>query len=191
MHADRTNRVVLAIFGLLVLAVGVAGLIASLGRFGTAFQQKALFTNRVSRYIGEHGSWLWPVIAVACALIALLMLRWIYVLIASTDRADDIMIRGDHDAGRTVLRPEALAAAVRDEITTYHGVSSAKARVLGDSGDIRLIVTVAIFTTADIPALRQRIETQALAHARRALGKSDLPIRMFLDVSKAEQSRVT
>ena len=63
MHADRTNRVVLALFGLLVLAVGVAGLIASRGGFGTAFQQKALFTNRVSRYIGEQGSWLWPVIA--------------------------------------------------------------------------------------------------------------------------------
>ena len=191
MHADRTNRVVLAIFGLLVLAVGVAGLIANLGGFGTAFEQKALFTNRVSRYIGEHGSWLWPVIAVACALIALLMLRWIYVLIASTDRADDVMFKGGDGAGRTVLRPAALAAAVRDEITTYHGVSSAKARVLGDSGDVRLIVTVAVLATADIPALRQRIETQALAHARQALGKSDLPIRMFLDVSKAEPSRVT
>jgi hypothetical protein len=181
MHADRTNRVVLALFGLLVLAVGVAGLIASRGGFGTAFQQKALFTNRVSRYIGEQGSWLWPVIAVACALVAVLMLRWIYVLIVSTDRA----------AGRTVLRPEALAAAVRDEITTYHGVSSANARVLGDPGDTRLIVAVAVFSTADIPALRQRIETQALAHARQALGKSDLPIRMFLDVSQAQASRVT
>jgi len=191
MHADRTNRVVLALFGLLVLAVGVAGLLASLGVFGTDFQQKALFTNRVSRYMGEQGAWLWPVIAVACAFIAVLMLRWIYVLLASTDRADDIVIRGDHDAGRTVLRPAAFAAAVRDEITTYRGVSSAKARVLGDPGDTRLIVTVAVLTTADIPALRQRIETQALAHARQALGMSDLPIRMFLDVSKAEQARVS
>jgi hypothetical protein len=63
--------------------------------------------------------------------------------------------------------------------------------VLGDPGDTRLIVTVAVLTTADIPALRERIETQALAHARQALGKSDLPIRMFLDVSRAEPSRVT
>jgi hypothetical protein len=37
MHADRTNRVLLAFFGLLVLAVGVACFIASLGGFGTAF----------------------------------------------------------------------------------------------------------------------------------------------------------
>ena len=151
MHADRTNRVVLAVFGLLVLAVGVAGLIASLGGFGTAFQQKALFTNRVSRYIGEQGSWLWPVIAVACALVAVLMLRWIYVLIASTDRADDIVIRGDHDAGRTVLRPEALAGAVRDEITTYHGVSSATAaeRDKADAQALTAPVTAAVQTRLD------------------------------------------
>jgi hypothetical protein len=191
MHADRTNRVVLAIFGLVLLAVGVAGLIASLGGFGKAFADKALFTNRVSRYFGEQGSWLWPVIAVGCALVALLMLRWIYVLLVSTDRADDIVFRGDPDPGRTVLRPAALAAAVRDEISTYHGVSSAKARVLGDPGDPRLVVTVAALTTADIPALRQRIETQAFAHSRQALEKADLPIRMFLDVSQAEASRVT
>ena len=191
MHADRTNRVALAIFGLVVLAVGAAGLIASLGGFGKAFADKTLFTNRVSRYFSEHGSWLWPVIAVGCALIALLMLRWIYVLLLSTDRADDIVIRGDRNPGRTVLRPAALAAAVAEEISTYHGISSAKARVLGDPGDPRLVVTVAALTTADIPALRQRIETEAFAHARQALEKADLPIRMFLDVTHAEVARVS
>jgi hypothetical protein len=191
MHADRTNRVILAVFGLVLLAVGVAGLIANLGGFGKAFADKTLFTNRVSRYFGEQGSWLWPVIAVGCALVAFLMLRWIYVLLVSTDRPDDIVFRGDANAGRTVLRPAALAAAVRDEISTYHGVSSAKARVLGDPGDPRLVVTVAALTTADIPALRQRIETQGLAHARQAVERADLPIRVFLDVTQAEASRVT
>jgi hypothetical protein len=39
--------------------------------------------------------------------------------VVSTDRADDIVFRGDSDPGRTVLRPAALAAAVRDEISTY------------------------------------------------------------------------
>ena len=191
MHADRTNRVVLAIFGLVLLAVGVAGLIASLGGFGQAFADKTLFTNRVSRYFGEHGNWLWPVIAVGCALVALLMLRWIYVLLVSTDRADDIVIRGDRSPGRTMLRPAALATAVANEIRTYHGVSSAKARVLGDPGAPRLVVTVAALTTADIPTLRQRTETEAFAHARQTLEKADLPIRMFLDVTQAEVSRVT
>jgi hypothetical protein len=73
---------------------------------------------------------------------------------------------------------------------TYHGVSSANARVLGDPGNLRLFVAVAVLTTADIAELRRRIETQALAHARQAIGKPDLPIRMHLDVSEAETARV-
>ena len=34
MHADRTNRVALILFGLLALAVGAAGITASAGVFG-------------------------------------------------------------------------------------------------------------------------------------------------------------
>ena len=56
MHADRTNRVALAILGFLLLAVGVAGLVASLGGFGTEFAEKTLFTNRVSRYFESTGA---------------------------------------------------------------------------------------------------------------------------------------
>jgi hypothetical protein len=48
MHADRTNRVALIVFGLLVLAPGAASMAASTGVFGTAFSRRILFANRVS-----------------------------------------------------------------------------------------------------------------------------------------------
>ena len=63
MHADRTNRVALTVFGLLVLLAGAAGMAASLGGFGTAFSSRVLFANRVSSYIGQHGTWLWAAAA--------------------------------------------------------------------------------------------------------------------------------
>ena len=53
MHADRTNRVALTLFGLLVLLAGAAGLTASTGVFGAAFSKRTLFANRVSTYIGH------------------------------------------------------------------------------------------------------------------------------------------
>ena len=68
MHADRTNRVALALFGLLVLAAGAAGLAASTGAFGAPFSRRTLFDNQVSDYFGHHGGWLWPAIAGACLL---------------------------------------------------------------------------------------------------------------------------
>ena len=66
MHADRTNRVALTLFGLLVLLAGAAGLTASTGVFGTPFSKRTLFANRVSTYIGHHGTWVWPAAASAC-----------------------------------------------------------------------------------------------------------------------------
>ena len=45
MHADRTNRTVLTLLGLLLLLTGAAGLVASVGGFGKAFSHTALFDN--------------------------------------------------------------------------------------------------------------------------------------------------
>src|SRR5690242_7994046 len=115
MHADRTNRLVLALFGLLVLVAGAGGMAASTGVFGAAFSRQTLFDNRASGFIGHHGGWLWPAVAGACLLLALACLRWILVLLASTDRVGDITIPGDTDQGTTILQP----AAITDALSTF------------------------------------------------------------------------
>jgi len=180
MHADRTNRIVLALFGLLVLAAGVAGLAASTGAFGAPFSRRTLFGNRVGDYFSHHGGWLWPAVAGACLLIALACLRWILALLASTDRVGDITIPGDTHQGTTVLHPVALTDALTREISAYHGVDSAKGRVIGDDRDPHVVLTVTSAPSADLHALHRRIETEALTRARRALGQPALPIRLDL-----------
>lgn len=190
MHADRTNRAALTVFGLLALLGGAAGLIASAGGFGTVYAHRALFANPVGTYVNRHGDWLWPAIAAACLLIAFLSLRWIAALLLSTDRADDITItRGSR--GGTTMHPAALTGAVTREIETYHGADTAKARVLGEPGDPVLVVTVAASRSADLAALRHRIESEALSHARHAVGKPDLPIQLDIDVSNRTLERVS
>ncbi|MGO9505354.1 MAG: hypothetical protein ACLPUO_28130 [Streptosporangiaceae bacterium] len=184
MHADRTNRVVLALFGLLVLLAGAAGLIASTGGFGAAFARRALFANRVGTYVGGHGIWLWPVAAAVCLLIALAALRWILALLISTDRAGTLTIPAAADRGTTVLQPAALTGAVTREIEGYHGVAGARARLVGDPADPELVVSVTARPAADLAALHRRLEAEALAHARQALGKPALPIQLDLDVSR-------
>ena len=185
MHADRTNRFALALFGLLVLAAGAAALTASLGGFGTAFSRRTLFANQVSAYIGRHGTWVWAAAAFACLLIALAALRWLLVLLVSTDRAGDITIPGSKDHGTTTLQPPALTGALAGEIETYHGVDAANGRVIGDPRHPQIVVTVTAKQTADLPALHHRLHAEALAHARHALGQADLPIQLELDVSRS------
>ena len=184
MHADRTNRVALTLFGLLLLIAGAAGMTASLGGFGTTFSSRALFDNRVSTYIGQHGTWLWAAAAFACLLVALAALRWILALLVSTDRAGDITIPGSKELGTTRLQPAALTGALTREIETYHGVQGVKGRIIGHASDPEIVVTVTAGQTADLPALHRRVESEALAHARQALGKAHLPIQLDLEVSR-------
>ena len=125
MHADRINRVMLTLFGLLVLAAGAAAMAASTGVFGAAFSRQALLANRVSAYFGNHGGWLWPAIAGGCVLIALACLRWMLALLASTDRAGDLIGHSTHE-GTTILRPTALVDALTREVGAYHGVETAQ-----------------------------------------------------------------
>jgi hypothetical protein len=184
MHADRTNRFVLGLFGLLVLAAGTAAMIASFGGFGRGFARRALFDNRFSTYIGEHGTWVWAAAAFVCLLIALAGLRWILVLLISTDRAGDLTVPGSKDQGTTKLPPAALTGALAGEIESYHGVDAARGRVIGSEDEPRIVIAVTASQSADLAALHRRTEAEALAHTRQALGRPGLPIQLDLDVSR-------
>jgi hypothetical protein len=117
-------------------------------------------------------------------------LRWLLTLLFSTDRAGDLPITPGGSAGRTTLAARALTEAVAEETESYRGVHSAQARLLGDPAAPELVVTAALEETADFAALRQRIETSALTHARSAVGNPSLPIQLDLTVTTKRPTRV-
>ncbi|WP_277682081.1 alkaline shock response membrane anchor protein AmaP [Saccharomonospora azurea] len=189
MHADRTNRTVLIVLALVLLAAGGLGAAASFGLFGSGIQRRSLTDHVVADYAGRNGTWFWPVVAVAALLLVLLCLRWLLVILFSTDRAGDLEVQAE-GAGRTRLSTTAVTRAVTDEIESYRGVSSADARMIGHADDLTLVVTATVEDTADLPALRERIESEALAHARAALDDPELPIQLDLTVATGQSARV-
>jgi len=184
MHADRTNRFGLALFGLVVLVIGAAAMCASVGVFGHTFAHHTLFANQVSRYVGHHGGWVWPAAAGVSLVIAVVALRWILALLVSTDRAGDIPVPVATSDGTTILQPAAITGALAREISTYHGVDRAHGRIIGDGGAPEIVLEVTAKPASDLHALYQRIEAEALAHARQALDKDGLPIKLDLDVAR-------
>jgi hypothetical protein len=190
MHADRTNRVMLLLLALLLIATGLGAGAASLGVFGTFARHSRLMANPVGRFIGSTGAWLWPVTAAAAAILVVLALRWLLALLFSTDRAGDLPIRSPGLAGRTTLAAGALTEAVAEEIETYVGVDSARARLIGNGLDPELVVTATLAETADLTAVRQRIETGVLIHVRSALDSPSLPIQLHLAVTARSGVRV-
>lgn len=191
MHAERTNRTVMLLFAVLLIAVGLDAGAASIGGYGTGTAHSHLMDNPTGHFIGAHGVWLWPVAAVAALIVALIALRWLLALLFSTDRSGDLLIRSGSGAGRTTLASGALTDAVAEEIEGYRGVNSARARLIGDREDPELVVTAGLEETADFTALRQRIETEALTHARQALGDMALPTQLELTISTKRGARVT
>jgi hypothetical protein len=213
MHADRTNRLLLALIGLLAVAIGVGGLLISGGAFGEPFAHRRVIDNQFVRYFAREGDWLWPTIAAVAFVIMLMALVWLFRLLFSTDRAGEIALPSahptkreshaeriraqkagaperDHATGRTDISASALAQAVAQEIETYHGVLAARARVLGEPADPSLAIEVKATRHADLPALVQRIEHEAIVHARESLESSGLPVKLDITVSDKVSSRV-
>lgn len=190
MHADRTNRALLTLLGLLLLAAGVAGILAGAGVLGDQVDNRHLLANPVAHYIGDNGAWFWPIAALAAAILALLALRWLVAVLRPEPRTGDIHIAAAPATGRTTLDSGALRDALTAEIETYRGVDNARIHVLGTPDAPRLTVTVRATNDSDLVALRRRLETQALQHARQALDSPELPIRLHLSLANQKTSRV-
>ena len=119
----------------------------------------------------------------ACLLLALAALRWILALLVSTDRAGDITVPGSTDQGTTIVQPAALTDALTREISTYHGVETARGRIIGDGGDPEIVLTV----TASRPPTCPHCTTGSKPKPSPTPGKpsaSHLPIRLDLEVSR-------
>jgi hypothetical protein len=190
MHAERTNRVMLTLLALLLLAAGLGAGAASAGLFGTFTEHSSLMANPTGRFFGAQGDWLWPVIAVGGAIMLLLAVRWLAALLFSTDRSGDLDIHPAGLAGHTVLAGGALTDAVTEEIESYRGVDSARARLIGDPDSPALVVTATLEETADLAVLRRHIEREALTHARAALDNPSLPVQLDLTVTTRRATRV-
>jgi hypothetical protein len=190
MHADRTNRAALIVLGIIASGAGILGALASFGVFGASIQHRPLVNNPVSRYFGREGEWLWPVVAAAAGLIALACLYWLWVLLFSTDRTGDLRVPGDTRFGRTTLVASAVTHAVTDEVASYPGVVAASSRLIGDPDIPTLVITADLDESADLAAVRRRIETQAASHAREALERPELPVQVDLTMINRRTSRV-
>lgn len=189
MHADRTNRTMLILFALVLIAAGGVGVAAGYGALGSVTKHGALTANRVSAFIGRNGNWLWPVAALVAIAVLLLALRWLLTLLFTTDRAHDIALVKSGGAGRSTLSGSALTRAVSDEISSYPGVDSARARLLGDPEEPELAVSATLEESADLAGLRRRIEDEALAHARQATGRAAMATRLDLNVTTRRSTR--
>ena len=187
-RAARLQRLILLLLAVVLVAAGVTALLTGLGTFSSRLRHRAMFDNTISRYVGDHGIWLWPVLALAGLLLAYLALRWLLTLfdLAGVPRVD-LTARGA--AGRTEVDSASVTAAITTQVQQYRDVTNAMAQVQGHADDPHLSITVTATADADLTLLRHRIEVDALADLRQALQRPDLPIRLDLKISSKTSAR--
>ncbi len=186
----RLDRFLLLLLGLVLTAGGVLILLVGFGVFGNRLRTKTVFDNVISDAIGRNGQWLWPVIALVVLLLGYLALRWLIAQLRPTG-VRQLQLEPRSATGHTHLAGAAVTDAVTREVSSYRGVAGASARLVGDELDPELRLRVQLDSRADIAALRRRIETDAIAHARHAMDNAQLPVRLDLVVTTKKAARVS
>lgn len=175
--ADVLNRVVLTVLGLLLLAAGGLGLALSVGVFGAWRATYPVLPQEVSTF-PDSRPWFWWTVAGVLLLTSVLALRWLIAQLR-TDRTTRLDRTTNARDGYTTLHASALTHAVEDEALGITGVTSATANVLERRGQ-RVFLRVGLADSADIGAVRGRLENEVVAHLRAGVGDARFPVTIEL-----------
>jgi hypothetical protein len=165
---DRLNRAVLVLLALVLLGAGGYALARGYEAFGAEAADDEVLLEPVRDFVGGNQTVFWIVVLGVCLIVAYAALRWLMAQFR-TPRLTEIDLSGDGSKGSTHLRATGASDALANDIETYRGVSSASARLVQDGERPEVDVRVDVNDDADIPALRKRIEEEALQRFCRAL----------------------
>lgn len=184
-HTARVSRTGLMIIGLILLlgagAVLARSLNASTSVLGS--QHAPLLTHGQAQYPARNG-WVWPVVAAASFLIAVLALWWMEA--QTRMRAVRRMpLEPDRVHGTTTLRASAATDVLTDELKSQPSIRSADALLHGSSTTPSLRLGITAENRADPGLVRARIENEALPHLRGALELDEIPTVLRLHFSRA------
>jgi hypothetical protein len=186
-RVNATNRTVLALIGLVLLAAGVGGLLLSLDLIGGGTGRRPVVPDLVAGFI-IGTSWL-PWSAAAAALVVALLGLWWLLAQFRVDWPTQLDLTGDRPDGTTTLAAGALTDAVEDDAASIRGVTGASAS-LRSQPTRRLDLTVDLAAFADLGEVRRRLEQQTATRTRQVIDQPNLPIWIELRPTRRERRLV-
>jgi len=187
-RADRLNRVVLSLLGLLLLLVGLAGLLPGSGLLGDDIAGRPVLHPDTAGFVGRNDAWLWPVIALVAVLLSLLALRWL-LLQLRTDRVDHVDLTTLRRKGETHVDAGAITTSLVDAVERCPGVDAASSRLVRLRGREQLLLHVRLADRADIADTRQQLTDGPVRELLQALGENCPPLVVELEPSTKGRAR--
>jgi hypothetical protein len=186
-RVNATNRTVLVLIGLVLLAVGVGGLLLSLDLIAGGTGLWPVVPDLVVGFV-IGTSWLPWAVAAAAVVVALLGLWWLLAQFR-VDWPTQLDLTGDRTDGTTTLAAGALTDAVEDDAASIRGVTGASAS-LRSQPTRRLDLTVDLAAFADLGEVRRRLEQQTATRTRQVIDQPNLPIWIELRPTRRERRLV-
>ena len=184
-HTARVSRTGLVVIGLILLLGAGAVLARSLNASTPVLgnPHAPLLTQGQVQYPTKN-SWVWPVVAAASFLIAVLALWWMAAQ-TRTRAVRRVPLEPDRLHGTTTLRADAATGAITDELKSHPNIRAADALLHGSSATPGLRLGVTAENRADPGLVRAGIENEALPHLRSALELDKIPTVLRLQFSRA------
>jgi hypothetical protein len=181
----RLNRTVLAVVGVVLVAVGGFAVATYLGMLTVVDPRSALVPGTEAPPI-----WALYVVAAVAIIMGTLMVRWLLAQLIHTPKTHTWRFEQDSDRGRTELASSIATAPLVGELTTYPGVHAAHATLTGTREAPVLALVINLEQDGDLTAVRERVETHGLPRLRQALDLDVLPATVEFRVTTKTGARV-
>ncbi|MBV2355097.1 alkaline shock response membrane anchor protein AmaP [Streptomyces sp. J2-1] len=193
MRGGAVNRVLLALVGLVLLALGGAVLAVGFGAppphwWPHTGPHDVLLTH-AERTHWRAAGWWWPAVIAVLAVILLLALWWLVSVPRRRRLAAVLVDTGDGDGA--VVRGRALEDALALETDRQDGVSDADTLLTGRRTAPAVRAWLRLEPDADPAAALTGFTGRALAHARDSAGLPTLPAEVRLRTVRHRAGRVS
>ncbi|MFK0116208.1 alkaline shock response membrane anchor protein AmaP [Streptomyces sp. NPDC090994] len=176
------NRVLLALAGLVLLALGGSVLAVGLGAPAPSWWihdgRHDVLLSDAERTRWREAGWWWPVVIAALAVLLLLALWWLVAVVRRRRLAEVLVDTGDGEGA--VLRGRALEDAFAADAGRLDGVDRADVRLTGRRGAPRARVRLRLEPHIDPGTALDGLTTGALTRARASAGLDTLPTEVRL-----------
>ncbi len=194
--ATGLNRTWLAVVGVLMLLLGLAGLAIGTGLATSVTSAAPTSGSRVigsgaARTFASNGAII--VVLVIALVAALLGLRWLLAQVPRTNAASALRLQDDAATGITTVEPSVLTDAVSRQVQSLPGVTGASAVMRGTADAPELTVTLTANDHTDVPGLLRSLQTGPVADLEAAIEAplSHLAVQVDISPEKRTSDSVT
>ncbi|MGJ5750604.1 hypothetical protein FB563_5092 [Streptomyces puniciscabiei] len=193
MRTGGLNRVLLALAGLLLLALGGAVLAVGLGAPPPSWWIHGgphdVLLTRAERTHWRAAGWWWPAVIAGLVLVVVLSLWWLTSVLRRRRLTEILIDTGDDESA--LLRARALESALAEDAVRQQGVAHAEILLRGRRTAPTARAWLQLEPHVDPATALNEFTAEALAHARRSARLPSLPAEVRLRTVRHRAERVT